>query len=93
MASGKSLLMDLAAARASRNGREESARVELADRAPTGWLPAAEGVPVGRETWPLSLRITIIFSLSGTHALSLCSLWKNTKACVARAAYQRKTGR
>ena len=52
--------MDLAAARASRNGREESARVELADRAPTGWLPAAEGVPVGRETWPLSFRITIM---------------------------------
>ena len=48
--SGSSLLIDLAAARASRKGREESIFEELAESAPTGIVPAADCVPVGSET-------------------------------------------
>ena len=48
--------------RKSLNSDDESIFEVVADRAPTGTMPPAEGWPVGRETCPLSLRMVIILA-------------------------------
>ena len=52
---GKSRLIDFAMSRKSWNGFEAIRREVYAESEPAGTVPPAEGVPVGSETWPLSL--------------------------------------
>ena len=52
---GKSLLIDFATSRKSLNSLVARRRDVYAESEPAGAVPAAVGVPVGSDTWPLSL--------------------------------------
>ena len=52
---GKSLLIDFAVSRKSLNSLVARRRDVYAESEPAGAVPAAVGVPVGSDTWPLSL--------------------------------------